>query len=331
MAATAFERLGGWIVRNQEEDVGIDMEAELSDPDPSGQFLKCQIKSFKGKAGPKVVRLKNTFLKYVYECRIPIILVQVEVVTGSVWFCWLQGQIETKRLQRSIYGSKSQTAIAAEWLTPLDGAGSEQLRAIARGIHPIALATQIRGLIRFGLEIHDHELVGAANSLLFKYHKDISFFPLDLVIDEVLSLGNRIRATLEGNALSELLYMLARSFGDCFSQEQIRKVVVREDSYSRTGINALGIMYDQFPAHMRALQLGELFRDFDDWRVAYFCNLRDKYAGVSVFELMTSDYDCALDGYNLHPSVKERGHDRWANRGDCALLDYAYEMEESSC
>jgi hypothetical protein len=102
--------------------------------------------------------------------------------------------------------------------------------------------------------------------------------------------------------------------------------VIRGDSYSRTGINALGIMYDQFPEHMKTLLLGELFRDHDDWRITYFCNLRDKYAGVSVFALMTSDYDCSLESYNLHPSVKDRGHDRWANRGDCALLDYAYEV-----
>jgi hypothetical protein len=39
IAATALERLGGWIVRNQEEDVSIDMEAVLSDPDPSGHIV----------------------------------------------------------------------------------------------------------------------------------------------------------------------------------------------------------------------------------------------------------------------------------------------------
>ena len=124
--------------------------------------------------------------------------------------------------------------------------------------------------------------------------------------------------------------MLARSYGDRFSQEQIRKLVIRDNSYSRTGINALGIMYDEFPEHMKALRLGELFRNHDDWRIAYFCSLRDKYPGVPVFALMTGHYDCALDRYNLHPSVKEDGHDKWAYRGDSALLDYAYEVAEAS-
>jgi hypothetical protein len=329
IAATAFERLGSWIARNQEEDVGIDMEAELSDPDPGGHFLKCQVKSFRGSAAPKAVRLKNDFLRYAYECRIPILLVQVETTSGAAWFCWLQGCIETRRLQQSIYGPKSHTAIVPEWLAPLDGTGNEQFKAIARGVHPIARATHVRDLIRFALETHDHDLVGAANGLLLRYQREASYFPIDLVVDEVLSLGNRIWATPEGNALSELLYMLTRSYGDNFTKEQIWKIVIRGDSYSRTGINTLGIMYDQFPQHMKALRLGELFRDHDDWRIAYFCNLRDRHPGVPVFALMTSDYDCAIDGCDLHPGVKDRGQNTWANRGDCALLDYAYRVGEA--
>jgi hypothetical protein len=70
------------------------------------------------------------------------------------------------------------------------------------------------------------------------------------------------------------------------------------------------------------LRLGEFFNDHDDRRISYFCNLREKYRGVPVFGLMTGDYDCALDGHDVHPSVKDRGADKWANRGDCAILDY---------
>jgi Domain of unknown function (DUF4365) len=330
IAATAFERLGSWIVRNQEEDVGIDLEVELSDPDPRGQFLKCQIKSFNGKSAPKPARLKNDFLKYVYECRIPILLVQIETTSETVWYCWLQGCIEMKRLQRSIYGPNTYTTIAAKWLTPLDPTGSEDLIAIARGVHPIARATRSRDLIRLALETHDHDLLAAANRLVWKYHKEVSYFPLNLVIDEVLRLGNRIWGTLEGNAVSELVYMLARSFGEHFSSDQIHKLVIRGDSYSRVGINALGIMYDEYPEHMKSLRLGEFFRNHDDWRVAYFCNLRDKYPGMTVVALMSTDYDCALDGYNLHPNVKDSGLSTWATRGDSALLDYAYEVSEAS-
>ena len=306
------------------------MEAELSDPHPSAHFLKCQIKSFKGNGRPKAISLKNDFLKYAYECRIPILLVLVEIISGSVWVCWLQGCTEMQRLQKFIYGPKSRTTIAVEWLTLLDSSESEQLKLIARGIHPIARATQIRDLIRLALETHDHDLLVAASDLLYKYHAEISHIPIDLLIDEVLSIGNRIWGTLEGNALSKLLYILARAYGEMFSIEQIRKLVVRDDTYSRTGINALGIMYDEFPQQMQKLRLGEEFRNHDDSRIAYFCNLRDRYPGVPVFSLMTGDYDCTLGGYRLHPDVKNRGYNSWANRGDCAILDYAYEVKETS-
>jgi Domain of unknown function (DUF4365) len=326
VAATKFERLGGWIVRNQEEDVGIDMETELSDPDPSANFLKCQIKSFEGKSEARTVRLKNDFLRYAYECRLPVILVLVETQTGDGWFCWLQGCIEVERLQRSIHGEATHTSIAAELLSPLDETGNDQLKTIARGIHPVARATQLRDLIRFALETHDHELVGAANGLLMRYQKELSYFPVDLIVNEVLSIGGRIWGTIEGNALSELLYVLARFYGDHFTREQIRRIVVRDDAYSRTGINVLGILYDEYPDRMKDLRLGEFFNDHEDRRISYFCNLREKHRGVPVFGLMTGDYDCALDGHDVHPSVKDRGADRWANRGDCAILDYVFEV-----
>ena len=327
VAAAKFERLGGWIVRNQEEDVGIDMEAELSDPDPSANFLKCQIKSFKGKSAARAVRLKNDFLRYAYECRLPVILVLVETQTGDGWFCWLQGCIEVERLHRSIYGEATHTSIAAEWLSPLDKTGNDQLKTVARGIHPVARATQLRDLIRFALETHDHALVGAAIGLLIRYQKELRYFPVDLVVNEVLSIGRRIWGTLEGNALSELLYMLARFYGYHFTCEQIRQIVVREDTYSRTGINVLGILYDEYPDRMKELRLGEFFSHHEDRRILYFCNLREKYRGIPVFGLMTGDYDCALDGYNVHPSVKDRGADKWANRGDCAILDYVFQVD----
>ncbi|UWU86108.1 DUF4365 domain-containing protein [Bradyrhizobium yuanmingense] len=327
VAAAQFERLGSWIVRNQEEDVGIDMEVELCDPDPTADFLKCQIKSFEGAAAKRPVRLKNGFLKYACECRIPVILVLVESITGQSWFCWLQGCIEANRLRPSIYGARGSTTIAAEWLAPLDGAGNVELKLIARGVHPIARATHVRDLVRFALETHDHELVGAANRLLARYQKEISYFPIDLVLDEVLSLGNRIWATVEGNALAELLYMLARSYGGQFNLDQIRKLVVRGEGYSRTGINALSIMYDEFPERMKTLKLGEEFERHNDWRVSYFCKLREKHSGVPVMALITRGHDCAVDGRDLHSSAREQGLSKWANRGDCAILDFAYQVD----
>ncbi|MGY4501697.1 hypothetical protein ACVWYH_005654 [Bradyrhizobium sp. GM24.11] len=121
--------------------------------------------------------------------------------------------------------------------------------------------------------------------------------------------------------------MLARSYGGQFSLEQIGKLVLRGDGYSRTGINALGIMYDEFPERMKALKLGEVFEPHDDWRVSYFCKLREKHLGVPVIALITGGYDCSVDGRDLHPIARERGLSKWANRGDCTILDFAYEVD----
>jgi Domain of unknown function (DUF4365) len=319
------------MVRNQaEEDVGIDMEVELSNPDPCGHFLKVQVKGFRGEAVPKPVRLKNDFLRYAYECRIPIALVLIETGSRRSWFFWVQGCIETNRLQGAIYGSSTHSSIAASWLSALDENGSGELQKIARGIHPISLVANIRDLIRIALETRNPGLAGMANQLLVRHRGVSAYLPVDLILDEVLAIGPRIWATEEGNALLELLYPLAHSYGDRFTREQVRRLVLREDTYSRTGINTLGITYEKFPEHMKSLRLVELFEGHADNRVAYFCKLREKYPGVAVPDLMSGRYDCAIDGLDIHPSARDNAVNAWANRGDCAILDYVCEMEEQS-
>jgi len=329
-AAAIFERLGCWMVRNQgEEDVGVDLELELSNPDPTGHFLKCQVKGFRGRPAPKAVRLKNDFLRYTYECRVPIVLVLIETGTRQAWFVWVQGCIETNRLQGAIYSGTSHSSFAPSWLAPLDESGSGELQKIARGIHPISLVTQIRDLVRIALEMQNPALAGLANQLLVRYRGQSAYLPVDLVLDEVLALGLRIWATEEGNAVSDLLYALAREHGDLFTREQIRRLVLRGDTYSRTGINTLGLMYERFPEQMKRLQLIELFKDHKDDRVAYFCKLREKYPGVSVVNLMSGSYDCEIDGLNVHPDAQDRALNTWANRGESALLDFVYDLRAS--
>jgi hypothetical protein len=324
LASIALGNLG-WIVRTQGEDFGIDLEAELSEPNPTGQFLKCQVKAFQGVAKPKSVRLSNGFLRYVYECRIPVVLLLVEVDSGAAWFCWLQGCIEENRLQKAIYASESSTAIQMKWLAPLNSESHSVLKEIALGIHPLSRAAYVRDLVRYALMTHDHELVDATTKLLWRYSKEITYFPAGPVVDEALYLGNAIWATIEGNAVSQLLYVLARAYGDHFSKEQISRLVLRGESYSRTGINALGLMYDQFPEHMNSLELEEQFSTHPDWRVAYFCALRRRHSGVPVSSLMSGRYDCSIGAYDVDPTISDRGLNAWANRGDCAILDYALE------
>jgi hypothetical protein len=84
-------------------------------------------------------------------------------------------------------------------------------------------------------------------------------------------LGERMRATEEGNAVSKQLFEPVRKFGNrCFDLATVDRMVRRGNSFSRVGLNALGLLYDSF--YELTAQLG-LVAHFDniDPRVAYFC------------------------------------------------------------
>lgn len=321
-AALAFEETGTWIVRMQEEDFGVDMELELANQHPTGHFIKSQVKA-SDKTGSSV-RLRNSFLRYAYESRVPFLLIHVRGKDNPINICWLQGCIEQARLQKSIYGSANTTLIKAEWLQPLNASTNDELIRVARGVHPISLAMMIRSLIGITLEMKDLAAAGLIVSLLRRYNAEMPYFPIGIVIDEIVSLGDRVWATTEGNALTALLFELCRAYPDHFSREQICKLVIRPHAYSRTGINALSILYDEQPLHLRSLELPDEFSKHADWRPSYFCSLREKYEGTPVTSLMFGDYDCTIGSYQLDPRAKD-GLNKWANRGDCAILDYAYD------
>jgi hypothetical protein len=85
------------------------------------------------------------------------------------------------------------------------------------------------------------------------------------------------------------------------------------------------LLYEANQEYVQSLGLPELFRGHSDWRVMYFCRLREMYPGVHVTMLMSGKYNCDIETFRLHPDAHE-ALDKWANRGDCALLDFAYEL-----
>jgi len=78
----------GWVYRRLEKDkdYGIDGEVEIFDADGSatGIIFKVQIKSSR-KHSPKI-RLKRSTENYLSVCPLPVILISVEVSTGSIRF-----------------------------------------------------------------------------------------------------------------------------------------------------------------------------------------------------------------------------------------------------
>src|SRR5579859_7231922 len=79
-----------WIVRRQtEEDFGIDLEAELSDPAVIGHLLKIQVKSTRRSnqnEGFVICRVDKRLLEYADSCRLPVILAVADITRKTVWF-----------------------------------------------------------------------------------------------------------------------------------------------------------------------------------------------------------------------------------------------------
>jgi hypothetical protein len=93
-----IEKSGNWISRRQDEDFGIDLEAEISEPSVSGQIVKIQVKGTESQVitqdDVKLV-LETKYLRLAESLRIPLVLVHTD--TEQAWFLWLQGWIVDQR------------------------------------------------------------------------------------------------------------------------------------------------------------------------------------------------------------------------------------------
>jgi hypothetical protein len=147
-------------------------------------------------------------------------------------------------------------------------------------------------------------------------------FPINLVIDQAITLGNQLWATHEGNEASSTLYAICRHFGNIFSADQIWRLVTRGESASRTGINALGILYDEAYDHIAALQLVPLFLAHPDKRIAFYCHLRELQPKSGFLDCVKSGLDVQFTGLAIDPSLEEDLMSKWPNRGDSVIFDY---------
>jgi hypothetical protein len=93
LAALIIERNGDWIARSQDEDFGIDLEAELSEPFVNGDIIKIQVKCHKTvkiKDNVIKVNIESKYLNYAFNCRIPVLYVIVDQTLEKAWYIWLQ-------------------------------------------------------------------------------------------------------------------------------------------------------------------------------------------------------------------------------------------------
>ncbi len=322
-----------WIARNLTEDFGIDMELEFAPDEVKGKFVKVQIKSHETvTTGSDFISepLTKSFLRYVYECRVPIILVIVSVDNSNTWYVWLQKWIIDSQNISNIYDESETKTLTvhlhldSDFYTGLQ----REIISIATWENKTQLYIALRDLANLSLRMYDDKL----SQLLFDYLgscrsaniSDPNY--LDSIIERVIELGTSIWATNEGNKVSQMLFKFIREFGDRLNASHVSKLIIREKECSRTGLNALGILYDNFPKHAVSLNLIKKFETFEDPRLHYYCTIRERYLGEKSPSWMDETKDLTVGKFKADfSSINTSIFDKWANRGDSVIFDYVYE------
>ncbi len=100
---------------------------------------------------------------------------------------------------------------------------------------------------------------------------------INLILEEAALLGNKLRGTPEGNELAQQMFSLIRKYGNKMGVGSVDLMVIRGETYSRTGLSGLGVLYDEFFAHAKTLNLVEYFESKGMHEVAYYCALRESF------------------------------------------------------
>jgi len=319
-----------WIARNQDEDYALDLEAELSAEEVSGEIIKIQVKSseaVKKRSGMRIGQLPKSLVNYSTICRIPIVLVIVDTTEENAWYLWIQKWLLLQRRDGVLLQSlpESITIEIPEDNTLQNGLKSE-LKDVAKFSTNEQLILSLNDTIKTASFVRSIDVLAPLVQIMSNLESLYDDFPVELVIDEVVSLGSRIWVTHEGNRVTELLFSVCRELGDSFNAKHIKRLVQRDDSYSRTGLNALGILYNKFPEHIKLLGLPSLFIESNLIMPAYYCNLRERYLGTDTASLFNSNTDFTIDGLTIPNEYRDDLFFKWVNRGDSAILDYVVEV-----
>jgi len=333
IAQTEIALSNSWIARNLTEDYGIDIELEYTAPKKvnndtivTGKFIKAQVRSHrktpeKSQEKAEIVEyIDYGFLRYAYECRIPIILIVVCIETKECWYVWLQSYILEHQLTEQLYEKATEKELGIKILasSTLKKGLNADLIDIAKFENPYQFYLAIKELAKLSSRFFEDELSQMLNKYLKLLDTDV-----EKVINTVLDLGTSIWATREGNKVSGMLYDYIRRNGTLFRSTHLRKLIVRDDSYSRTGINALGILYEHYPDHALSLHLPIVFKDQVDPRPYYFCCLRERYINKKAPEWFSgNETNFDVGDLTIPEKVRRDLYLKWANRGDSAILDY---------
>lgn len=317
-----------WMSRELNEDFGIDAEFEMTEFGLFGDILKIQIKS-----SEKVERINNAikfnierkYIEYADSCRYPLILVLVDVNTKEAWYLWLQEWLLAQRVIASplLTEQKSWT----EWVPEthsIDAGLHGDLKKIARWEGRSQLALSLRDALNAATAIEDRRMMLLLADAIASCADGLGQAGLNTVIDQAIKIGDRMRGTHEGNLIADQLFAMVRRRGSQLDARTIDRLVLRDDSYSRTGISSLAILYDEYFEHISSLKLPARYTQKSP-RIAYYCAFREAYPQHKCLDVTVDPSAFIFAGLKyLQPDMY---WNKYANRGPSALLDYLEPIE----
>ena len=144
---------------------------------------------------------------------------------------------------------------------------------------------------------------------------------INLILEEAVLLGNNLRGTNRGNKVAQQIFTLIRKHGNLMSLDSVDLMVRRGDSYSRTGLIGLGILYDMFFEHTKSFQLINHFESQELLDIAYYCALREEFPDNHNMSACMKSIGFKYGGFSVMCDASDL-LSRYPNRGASAVLDY---------
>ena len=161
--------------------------------------------------------------------------------------------------------------------------------------------------------------IKALTEIIEKHSPQFTDASLNRLIGQAIVLGQSMGGTDEGNQISTQLFELVRKCGARISRNTVERMVIRGETYSRVGITALGILYDNFFDHIKSLGLPAALTESHP-SVAYYCAYREAFPNEKSSNVFANPSGFSFAG--LRYIRPEMAWDKYANRGPSALLDY---------
>lgn len=321
-----------WIARRQDSDFGIDLEAELAESGPDGQLLQGQLLKVQVKAGAKLskigkhitVKVERAWLEYACQFRVPVILVAATSDGQRTWWVWVQEWALLNEQRRSASTAKTimlRMPVERTLATGLDQALAE----IATGRHPAAMALALRGVLAVASGWENAAVAQGILELLGRTDYPSRDWTIRMIVDQLAGTGPNILYWQAQQHLPILL-ALVRTAGDALRKDDVVHLVQRGEVYSRVGLNALAVLYDEWPEHAASLALPVAFAQLKLESVAWYAAMRERFPGKRNFAMFMvgqpdGDFEYVGATLRLDQDLRDYLVSKWPNRGDSVLLD----------